>query len=454
MKKALLVTALATTCVAVPGTANAVASAELYKTQAYGYGRFDARIRFAAGDGVISSFFLWKEGSEAANAFWNELDFEKVGADCHMETNAIYGNPETLHSQTNEMPGDVCSEYHDYRFEWTPTYIAWAVDGKEIRRETGPTADAFSQNATSGMTFHFNVWVGNSDFGGNFSSSILPVREHISWVAYSSYNNGTFKSEWREDFNGSNLPSGWATGTWASPYGLSTHKSSNVTLANGIVTLSLTADNATGFTGSPPADDASTGGTTAGGSANGGTSTGAGGRGDTTSAGGTNSARGGTATQSSGTVSTSAGGSGTRSGATSSASATKGGSVNSLGSGGRSENPSKTSASTDMIDSGGESSGGSEQVQTGGARTATATSEKTKPTARGGNASTGQSPVESTVQAASNAAADSGCGCRLSSGSDDSRSDITVKLIGLIGLLGAARRRRHHWSTLRQNSSA
>ncbi|HEY5955419.1 MAG TPA: family 16 glycosylhydrolase, partial [Polyangiaceae bacterium] len=128
--------------VAVPRLAGAVASAELYRTQAYVYGRFDARIRYAAGDGVISSFFLWKEGSEAANAYWNELDFEKLGADCHMQTNAIYGNPEAEHHQTDAMPGDICSGYHDYRFEWTPDYIAWSVDGKEFRRETGATATA------------------------------------------------------------------------------------------------------------------------------------------------------------------------------------------------------------------------------------------------------------------------------------------------------------------------
>jgi len=68
----------------VPVPAMGMASAELYGTKAYLYGRFDARIQFAPGDGVVSAFFLWKEGSDAANAYWNELDYEKVSADCHM----------------------------------------------------------------------------------------------------------------------------------------------------------------------------------------------------------------------------------------------------------------------------------------------------------------------------------------------------------------------------------
>ena len=77
----------------VPAAAMGLASAELYRTQSYTYGRFDARIQFAPGDGVVSSFFLWKDGSDAANAYWNELDYEKIGADCHMQINSIFGNP-------------------------------------------------------------------------------------------------------------------------------------------------------------------------------------------------------------------------------------------------------------------------------------------------------------------------------------------------------------------------
>jgi len=272
---ALLALVLATTL--VPVAAMGMASSELYGTKAYTYGRFEARIRFAPGDGVISSFFLWKEGSEVTDAYWNELDFEKVGADCHMQTNAIFGNPSKQHSQTNAMPGDTCAEYHDYRFEWTPTYIAWNVDGKEIRRDSGDTATAFSQNASGGMTFHFNVWPGNANFGGNISNATLPVREYISWVQYSSYDNSNFNLQWREEFQASSVPSGWAVGNWGSPYNLSTHSAQNVGFVSGVAVLSLTADGATGNPGTPPADNGSgeSGGTGGASSSSGGaTSTG------------------------------------------------------------------------------------------------------------------------------------------------------------------------------------
>lgn len=252
--KYILPALLASSLFAVWSTpAQAVASAELVRNQAYLYGRFEARLRFAPGDGVVSSFFLWKSGSEKTGTFWNELDFEKLGADCHLQTNSLYGDP-TDTGRTETVSGDLCAEYHTYAFEWTPDAIAFLVDGVELRRDTGKIAAAFAENAQAGMQFHFNVWPGDETFGGNFDPSILPVQEFISWVQYSSYADGQFTFKWREDFDGGKLPSGWSTGNWESPKSNSTHKPANVTYSSGIAVLSLTADGATGFKDTPPSD--------------------------------------------------------------------------------------------------------------------------------------------------------------------------------------------------------
>ena len=142
---------------------------------------------------------------------------------------------------------------------------------------------------------HFNTWAGNSTFGGTLDPSILPVHEYISWVQYSSYTNGAFQLQWREEFAGSTMPSGWAAGNWSSPFNLSTHNPADVTFAGGIAVLSMTADNATGFSGTPPADPASggtsgTGGTSGAGGASGkggATGTGGSGTGGVSATGGT-----------------------------------------------------------------------------------------------------------------------------------------------------------------------
>jgi endo-1,3-1,4-beta-glycanase ExoK len=112
----------------------------------------------------------------------------------------------------------------------------------------------YTQNAAQGMAIHFNVWVGNSSFGGVLAPSILPVNEYIDWVQYSSYANGTFRQQWREDFDATSIPAGWAVGNWASPYNLSTHNPANVNFVNGVAVLSMTPDDATGYSGTPPAD--------------------------------------------------------------------------------------------------------------------------------------------------------------------------------------------------------
>lgn len=247
----------------LPRPAHAVRSAELYTATSYGYGRVEARIRFAAGDGVISSFFAWKEGSELARTFWNELDFEKLGADCHLETNPLYGNPAQVHAQKHPLP-DLCTSFHTYAYEWTPEYIAWSVDGAEIRRETGETAAAFATNATGGMQIHMNVWPGDITFGGNFNPSILPVHQYVDWVQFSKYEGGAFVLDWREDFTGATVPSGWLTGNWPSPKNKSTHDPGNVSFIDGYAVLSLTADDAVGPVGADPADSGSSAGGTAG----------------------------------------------------------------------------------------------------------------------------------------------------------------------------------------------
>jgi endo-1,3-1,4-beta-glycanase ExoK len=238
----------------------AVSSAELYTATSYQYGRFEARARLAAGDGVVSSFFLWKDGSERAGTFWNELDFEKLGAECRLETNPIYGNPSANHSKRHALALDLCGAFHSYAFTWTPEAIVWSIDDVEIRRETAAVAQAFTDNALPlGMQIHLNLWPGNAGFGGNFTPKILPVHQYVDWVQYSTYENGVFEPAWREDFDGATLPDGWLTGSWGSPKNLSTHAPENVNFIDGYAVLSLTADNALGPAGAMPLQSATGG---------------------------------------------------------------------------------------------------------------------------------------------------------------------------------------------------
>jgi len=282
--------------VLAPSAAAAVQSAELYSTQKYFYGRFEARVRHAPGEGVVSSFFLWKDRPNNSGP-WNELDFEKINSDCRLQTN-IWTGTGTQSTMINTPSFNICNDYHTYGFEWTPDYIAWFIDGAQIRKVTGASVTEYTQNATAGMAIHFNIWQGDSSFGGNLSTSTLPVYEYISWAQYSSYANGAFTLQWREEFTGTGQPANWLYGDWLAPLNHSTHNMANVKIANGIAVLAMTNDGATGYTGTPPADPGAggtsgTGGT--GGSTGRGGAGGSGGTGGSTATGGRGGGTGGSA---------------------------------------------------------------------------------------------------------------------------------------------------------------
>jgi len=418
--------------------ARATKSAELYTSTAYPYGRFEARMRFAAGDGVVSAFFLWKDGSEQAGTFWNELDYEKIGANCQLQTNALYGNPSANHTQKPTTSADLCGGFHVYGYEWTADYIAWTLDGAEIRRETGDTAAAYAQNATA-LQIHFNVWPGDSSFGGNFSPNILPVFQYIDWVQYSSYKDGAFTLAWREDFDGTTAPSGWLTGNWGSPKNLSTHDPLNVNFVSGSAVLSLTADDATGPAGAMP-----------------GTTVGMGGMGGTTAAGGTTGAAGRTASTggTSGTagMTASAGGAAGTSGGTNtggsggtvaaagmSASGAAGGTGGTTALGGTSGTAATTGGTTG---SGAASSTGGSGALGGGA-SGTATSGGTAGMQGGTPSGTGGTDANAVAPAAPSKKSDdaNGCGCHVPGSTNASERDAGVGAVLLLALAGAFRRR-------------
>jgi endo-1,3-1,4-beta-glycanase ExoK len=250
-----------------PRSALAVKSGELYTPAAHPFGRFEASINFPQGDGVVGAYFLWKAGSEVAGTFWNELDFEKIGANCQLESNAFYGSPGAVHAERYTPATLLCGTYHTYAFEWTPEYLAWFVDGVELRRDTGAAATAYAENAATGMQYRFNIWPGDASFGGNFDPRILPVYEEIDWVQYSSYENGAFTLEWRDEFDTAVLDPRWQVGTWDSPKGLSQHDARNVGIIDGHAILALTSDEGVGM-GVPP--QPSGGGGAGGGGAGGG----------------------------------------------------------------------------------------------------------------------------------------------------------------------------------------
>lgn len=240
---------------AVQVSAKPYKGAEIYSADATKYGRYVMRMRMAEGSGVLSTFFTYKNGSEVAGAVWEEIDIEVLGKNdaYQVQSNIIVGAPrqttEVLHTAAQSLADD----YHTYVLEWTPDYVAWFLDGQEVRRING---SSFVTNLMNPQSMRFNIWASTSQsWVGAFNPAILPVYQFVNYMEYYSYNPNTrsFTLSWRDDFNSFDT-SRWAKADWTFDGNYVDFDPANVVIRNGTLVLALTNENATGFSGTVPPD--------------------------------------------------------------------------------------------------------------------------------------------------------------------------------------------------------
>jgi endo-1,3-1,4-beta-glycanase ExoK len=232
--------------------------AEVYSSEIHKYGRYVTRMQVAKGSGVLSTFFTYKDGSEQAGAFWEEIDIEVFGKSDAIEwqSNIIQGQPRKLTEGVHTASQSLGDAYHTYILEWTPTYVAWFVDGVETRRITG---GEFVTSLTHEQSMRFSIWSSTSEsWVGAFSGAILPVHQFINYFEYYSYDTTTeaFTLLWRDDFD-SLSSSRWGLANWSFDGNRVDFAPENAVIKDGVLVLSLTHELETGFTGSVPADNGS-----------------------------------------------------------------------------------------------------------------------------------------------------------------------------------------------------
>ncbi len=241
-------------------------SAELYTKGGATYGRFEVRMRMVAADGVISSFFLWKDGSEKKDAIWNEIDIEVLGNKPGGFQSAIHygtgGWPNMKHLETyHDLNKELTSKYNTLAIEWTPDYILWKLNDSLIRKDTSDIVKGFRNMP---MQLRFNIWPSMTPaWAGLFNPEALPKHMFINWIKYYKYTPGNepnFTLEWEENFDSDTLNARWLTGFWESPDKASTHTEKNVNIKNGVAILTLSKFSKCGYKGIIPQDNQ--GGTT------------------------------------------------------------------------------------------------------------------------------------------------------------------------------------------------
>ncbi|MEW6060834.1 MAG: family 16 glycosylhydrolase [Bacteroidota bacterium] len=224
--------------------------AEYRTKETYTYGRFEVRMKAAQREGMLSSFFTYHEITTTAE--WNEIDIEILGRytdDVQFNTITPGQVNHVSHYKTSFNPS---LEFHTYAFEWTPTYVAWFVDGKEVYRQTGVHIESLNRPQKIMM----NIWNPTyPNWVGEWNENVLPAFAYYDWVSYSSYtpgvgNTGTdsnFTFQWKDDFDVWDQTR-WekATHTWAGNG--CDFVQANAVLKGGTLILCLTKETALGYT--------------------------------------------------------------------------------------------------------------------------------------------------------------------------------------------------------------
>jgi endo-1,3-1,4-beta-glycanase ExoK len=247
--------ALLTVVLAHTATAEAkpYKGAEVYSLQSFLYGRIEARMRMIRGSGLLSTFFIYKNGSEAAGATWEETDIEVLGKNDAKtwQSNLITGNPKLTSEQVYSVPSSLADGYHTYTVEWTPGYVAWWLDGAMVRKTEGGQASQL----ISAASLRFNAWASDSTgWTGALDETALPAYQFVNWIKYYRYDNGAFVLDWTDDFDRYDS-SRWAKGDWTFAGNLVDFDPANAVVQDGALIVAITKEGATGFSGTVPADD-------------------------------------------------------------------------------------------------------------------------------------------------------------------------------------------------------
>jgi beta-glucanase (GH16 family) len=153
------------------------------------YGRFEARIKIPAGQGIWPAF--WLLGGDIGKAKWpacGEIDImENIGREPSVIHGTIHGpgysGAKAIGAPTSISSGQFSDDYHVYAVEWEPNEIRFYMDGDLY--ETRAPADL--PPGTKWVYDHpffiiLNVAVGGGWPGNPDATSIYPQKMFVDYV--------------------------------------------------------------------------------------------------------------------------------------------------------------------------------------------------------------------------------------------------------------------------------
>ena len=170
------------------------------------YGKFVTRMKAPDRKGTVSSFFTYWDGPGFYPGGWNELDIEIVPSveENPLSMNVIYGDGHNkLEEHEYARDFDPREDFHTYEMEWTPDYISFAIDGREVRHLGVDDFDCvgFMHKAQS---LRMNFWTPTfHSWGQGFDPVDMPWYVLYDYVEVFTYNEAANEFEFhrRDDFN-------------------------------------------------------------------------------------------------------------------------------------------------------------------------------------------------------------------------------------------------------------
>ncbi len=221
--------------------------AELRTKASFTYGRFEVRLKSAAREGVLSSFFTYHDGGSG----WNEIDIEILGRyERDVQFNAITPG-QSHHVRHQPVAFNPHLDFHTYAIEWTPSYVAWFIDEVEVYRQT----EAHVATLNQPQKIMMNIWNPvYANWAGAWNAEVLPAFAYYDWVSYSTYTPGSgtrgtdknFTLQWRDDFNTWDQTR-WAKATHTFDGNQCDFVPENAVFQNGMMILGLTQPGNLGF---------------------------------------------------------------------------------------------------------------------------------------------------------------------------------------------------------------
>jgi hypothetical protein len=158
-------------------------AAEVYTNERFTFGRFEGRIKFCAGSGMVSSLFTYKDD---VNTSWQEIDIEHLGyLPKSVQYNLVSGNLNNRVYQPKVVNLDYAppAEFHDYAIEWTPDAIRFFVDGELSHQDV-------QASIKDPARLRMNAWPADyavTTFAGPLNPSAIPCESTYDWVQVFSY---------------------------------------------------------------------------------------------------------------------------------------------------------------------------------------------------------------------------------------------------------------------------